>query len=231
MAGRRFLPKLGFVPCSIIAGIVFLVIVALAQAIAETHPDAVSDRHHGDEFLSRRAHETGYRRSGSRHRTHHGGLFGLNLDGEGGEDLKPRRARAGDEEVEEVEVVEEIVEVEEDDDEGSDGGEEADEKGSVTATRDTRDDRFDEFPASLAPLGGGGGDSPGPSCDAGDFIEHAEFWGDVVVDGTQNLKTSASRCCEACAKIRSCRIWVWNCLLYTSPSPRDVEESRMPSSA
>ena len=60
----------------------FLVIVALAQAIAETHPDAVSDRHHGDEFLSRRAHETGYRRSGSRHRTHHGGLFGLNLDGE-----------------------------------------------------------------------------------------------------------------------------------------------------
>ena len=25
--------------------------------------------------------------------------------------------------------------------------------------------------------------------------------------------------------------WVNNCLLYTSPSPRDVEESRMPSSA
>ena len=24
---------------------------------------------------------------------------------------------------------------------------------------------------------------------------------------------------------------VWSCLLYTSPSPRDVEESRMPSSA
>ena len=27
------------------------------------------------------------------------------------------------------------------------------------------------------------------------------------------------------------RAWVNNCLLYTSPSPRDVEESRMPSSA
>ena len=28
------------------------------------------------------------------------------------------------------------------------------------------------------------------------------------------------------------RIWVYRvCLLYTSPSPRDVEESRMPSSA
>ena len=25
--------------------------------------------------------------------------------------------------------------------------------------------------------------------------------------------------------------WVRDCLLYTSPSPRDVEESRMPSSA
>ena len=25
--------------------------------------------------------------------------------------------------------------------------------------------------------------------------------------------------------------WYKNCLLYTSPSPRDVEESRMPSSA
>ena len=25
--------------------------------------------------------------------------------------------------------------------------------------------------------------------------------------------------------------YVWICLLYTSPSPRDVEESRMPSSA
>ena len=25
--------------------------------------------------------------------------------------------------------------------------------------------------------------------------------------------------------------WRYNCLLYTSPSPRDVEESRMPSSA
>ena len=26
-------------------------------------------------------------------------------------------------------------------------------------------------------------------------------------------------------------VWVHPCLLYTSPSPRDVEESRMPSSA
>ena len=27
------------------------------------------------------------------------------------------------------------------------------------------------------------------------------------------------------------KVWIYNCLLYTSPSPRDVEESRMPSSA
>ena len=110
MAGRRVLPQLGFVPCSIIAGILFLVIVALAQAIAETHPDAVSDRHHGDEFLSRRAHEGGYRRSGSRHRVDQGGLFGLSLGGEEDDGtFKPGRGRGEDEEVEEVEVVEEIV--------------------------------------------------------------------------------------------------------------------------
>ena len=27
------------------------------------------------------------------------------------------------------------------------------------------------------------------------------------------------------------RAGIWNCLLYTSPSPRDAHESRMPSSA
>ena len=27
------------------------------------------------------------------------------------------------------------------------------------------------------------------------------------------------------------KVWTYSCLLYTSPSPRDVEESRMPSSA
>ena len=32
----------------------------------------------------------------------------------------------------------------------------------------------------------------------------------------------------ACA---TCHVYVKDCLLYTSPSPRDVEESRMPSSA
>ena len=30
--------------------------------------------------------------------------------------------------------------------------------------------------------------------------------------------------------VSGCRQWI-NCLLYTSPSPRDVEESRMPYSA
>ena len=29
----------------------------------------------------------------------------------------------------------------------------------------------------------------------------------------------------------SCSLFINGCLLYTSPSPRDVEESRMPSSA
>ena len=209
MAGRRVLPQLGFVPCSIIAGILFLVIVALAQAIAETHPDAVSDRHHGDEFLSRRAHEGGYRRSGSRHRVNQGGLFGMSLGGE-------------------------------EDDEGSETGEttraEAS-RGSTSAsdTHDDDDDRFDEFPASLTPINngddGGGGTGDQPSCDAGEFIEHAEFWGDVVVAGTANAQTTAAKCCESCAKIRSCTVWVWNpssheCWLKTDEKdkPKPVAE-------
>ena len=33
------------------------------------------------------------------------------------------------------------------------------------------------------------------------------------------------------ANIKEFISWMWDCLLYTSPSPRDVEESRMPSSA
>ena len=240
MAGRRVLPQLGFVPCSIIAGILFLVIVALAQAIAETHPDAVSDRHHGDEFLSRRAHEGGYRRSGSRHRVDQGGLFGMNLgDEEDDGTFKPGIGRGEDEEVEEVEVVEEIVEVEEDD-EGSDAGEttraEASRGGSTSASNaHDDDDRFDEFPASLTPINngddGGGGTGDQPSCDAGEFIEHAEFWGDVVVAGTANAQTTAAKCCESCAKIRSCTVWVWNpssheCWLKTDEKdkPKPVAE-------
>eukprot|EP00827_Trimyema_finlayi_P003979 TRINITY_DN3870_c0_g1_i1.p3 TRINITY_DN3870_c0_g1~~TRINITY_DN3870_c0_g1_i1.p3 ORF type:complete len:194 (+),score=60.86 TRINITY_DN3870_c0_g1_i1:64-645(+) len=41
--------------------------------------------------------------------------------------------------------------------------------------------------------------------------------------------------CSICFNQESCNVCtqktLWNCLLYTSPSPRDVEESRMPSSA
>ena len=37
------------------------------------------------------------------------------------------------------------------------------------------------------------------------------------------LRTLMKRCFTACE--------AYTCLLYTSPSPRDVEESRMPSSA
>ena len=35
----------------------------------------------------------------------------------------------------------------------------------------------------------------------------------------------------ALAQQRAGQIWVWDCLLYTSPSPRDRQKSRMPSSA
>ena len=40
----------------------------------------------------------------------------------------------------------------------------------------------------------------------------------IYPEGTEKGKTRA-------------KAEIWTCLLYTSPSPRDVEESRMPSSA
>ena len=44
-------------------GIACLVLLAVFQALRDTHPDAVADRHDGaTDFLSRKAHETGYAR-------------------------------------------------------------------------------------------------------------------------------------------------------------------------
>ena len=50
------------------AGVACLVILAVFQAVRETHPDAVADRHHGaHDFFSRHAHESAYaRRHGAR---------------------------------------------------------------------------------------------------------------------------------------------------------------------
>ena len=48
-----------------------------------------------------------------------------------------------------------------------------------------------------------------------------------------NRKSLRGKHLELWQHISGCRQWikVESCLLYTSPSPRDVEESRMPSSA
>ncbi|VTU50631.1 hypothetical protein AMBR_NBBOBCOC_02840 [Lacticaseibacillus rhamnosus] len=45
--------------------------------------------------------------------------------------------------------------------------------------------------------------------------DHLDLIGDYAFDGAKNVEIHHSTLC----------------LLYTSPSPRDVEESRMPSSA
>ena len=57
------------------------------------------------------------------------------------------------------------------------------------------------------------------------------------------LKKSSSSTSSICFRVREKNVDIkvvsplvvhdkyWDCLLYTSPSPRDVEESRMPSSA
>ena len=51
---------------------------------------------------------------------------------------------------------------------------------------------------------------------------------DIVVDGTDNIPTRYL-IDDACHLLSI--PWVYGCLLYTSPSPRDATLSRMPSSA
>ena len=57
--------------------------------------------------------------------------------------------------------------------------------------------------------------------------------GDVNVNDVNDVNVNDVRSPQT-IRVADNRIWVVNpsnCLLYTSPSPRDVEESRMPSSA
>ena len=55
--------------------------------------------------------------------------------------------------------------------------------------------------------------------------------GDGAKQGTKRKRAPRTKGpCEHGVKYRS-KCKVCGCLLYTSPSPRDVEESRMPSSA
>ena len=65
---------------------------------------------------------------------------------------------------------------------------------------------------------------------SGPFNEHddpkAEFW--------YKLRSAVAVILSLAVLVGGCvfvGVKVYDCLLYTSPSPRDVEESRMPSSA
>ena len=69
---------------------------------------------------------------------------------------------------------------------------------------------------------------------------NADFNGDLDVDGTSNLDAvdidgavdmASSLTLAGNADFNGDLDVDGTCLLYTSPSPRDVEESRMPSSA
>ena len=55
----------------------------------------------------------------------------------------------------------------------------------------------------------------------------------LEVGKTQGVCPWSSECRKPENQKKKCSSYDWErgCLLYTSPSPRDVEESRMPSSA
>ena len=62
-ADRRGRGGVGKAHLAAFGGIACLVLLAVFQALRDTHPDAVADRHDGaTDFLSRKAHETGYAR-------------------------------------------------------------------------------------------------------------------------------------------------------------------------
>ena len=51
--------------------------------------------------------------------------------------------------------------------------------------------------------------------------ENAEFWGDVVLDGTKNIQKTADACCQSCRRTgrvdktkRQCTVWVWSPMLF-----------------
>ena len=46
-----------------------------------------------------------------------------------------------------------------------------------------------------------------------------------------NIFSTQDHAAAAIARDGSAAVFAWNCLLYTSPSPRDKRQSRMPSSA
>ena len=60
------------------------------------------------------------------------------------------------------------------------------------------------------------------------------LWGGMSMPwavGAAGLSEADSHFLQAAAAADAFQVQAAGCLLYTSPSPRDVEESRMPSSA
>ena len=65
----------------------------------------------------------------------------------------------------------------------------------------------------------------------GSLITDCDRWSDAaLVEGLASISPGEGVLSEEGSKTVP-NTWAYCCLLYTSPSPRDVEESRMPSSA
>ena len=60
-------------------------------------------------------------------------------------------------------------------------------------------------------------------------VARMRFYADAALAITAELKEVFQHAFTQ--SLRWQRLWIWRCLLYTSPSPRDQRGSRMPSSA
>ena len=107
--------------------------------------------------------------------------------------------------------------------------------------------QFDNLSIACSPLSNAcsfnatcGNTDPGYTCTcnvgfAGDGFTCTEICGDSLIVGVEECDPPSQQCCNASCFFEPdtlpCTGASQGCLLYTSPSPRDVEESRMPSSA
>lgn len=217
-------------------GLLCLLILAVFQAVRETHPDAVADRHHGaTDFISRNAHETDFARHVARQATRgrasasRGDGSVVNPFDKTGFSDPDQLARQIDGAREGVPAIEDEPRRETrpsanalDRDDASDAFRAADSSETNAATRD---DRFDEFPASLHPLPRDPNAEDARECVPSEYKPNHEYWGSVVLAGDRNLRDSDDACCRSCAHDPACTVWVYNpstreCWLKSDENPK-----------
>ena len=217
-------------------GLSCLLILAVFQAVRETHPDAVADRHHGAmDFISRNAHETNF----ARHVAHQETRARARAPPAGTDRSSIRstrrasptrtswrarstaRARAFPRlrtnlPARRVPRRTRLITT-------------TPWTPSEPQTRPRRTPR----PATIASTSSPRHSNPCPvtriracaSASPSEYKPNHEYWGSVVLAGDRNLRDSDDVCCRSCAHDPACTVWVYNpstreCWLKNDENPK-----------